>query len=88
MAESKLKEVEMAKKYGYMKEACMSLRVAKTFFLNAKNEEQYKYVNELLKKKTAGSKKFVPLWWDFLCIKIIYTLICLYLIFKMLVYAK
>ena len=51
MAESKLQEFEMAKKYGDMKEACMSLRVAKSFFLNAKNEDQYKHVNELLKKE-------------------------------------
>nr|DAS90824.1 MAG TPA: hypothetical protein [Caudoviricetes sp.] len=51
MAESKLQEFEMAKKYGDMKEACMSLRVAKNFFLNAKNEEQYKRISELLKKE-------------------------------------
>ena len=50
LGEDKLKSFEIAKKYGDMTEACLSLNVAKGFFLDAKNEEQYIKVNELLKE--------------------------------------
>lgn len=50
LGEDKLKSFEMAKKHGDMKEACLALEVAKGFFLNAHNEQQYLKVNNLLKE--------------------------------------
>lgn len=50
LGQDKLEAFELAKKYGDMQEACLSLNVAKNFFLDAKNEEQYVKVKELLKE--------------------------------------
>ncbi|WP_439258287.1 hypothetical protein [Lonepinella sp. BR2271] len=50
LAEEKIKAFEMAKKYGEMSEACLSLDVAKKFYLDAANEEGYKKTMELLKQ--------------------------------------
>lgn len=50
LADEKIKSFELAKKYGDMQEACLALRVAKDFYLNANNEPEYIKVNELLKE--------------------------------------
>ncbi|TDF40554.1 hypothetical protein [Histophilus somni] len=50
MGEDRLQAFEMAKKFGDMKEACLSLSVAKNFFLSAKNEVKYIQTNKLLEE--------------------------------------